>query len=187
MRNNKKVISIVLGGMILLSLPGIYLKGIQKERQKEMKKLKKRYQKRIKVFERKSLEKTKQIKNKLRKIKTKMNSVIEKKKLKGKIDKPKNKAKKPKLPMGFQKDESNRNKIISTKKGEGRQREKKINLNTASKPELKEISGIGPSTAEKIIKFREEHGYFRNWGEVEEVKGVGSSTLRKIKEQGEIR
>ena len=48
----------------------------------------------------------------------------------------------------------------------------KVNINTASKEQLKTLSGIGDSTAEKIIKYREENGTFGNTEELKKVSGI---------------
>ena len=45
----------------------------------------------------------------------------------------------------------------------------KININTATKEELKTLSGIGDSTAEKIIEYRNDVGKFKS---IEDLKNV---------------
>lgn len=44
-----------------------------------------------------------------------------------------------------------------------------ININKATQTELEELQGIGPSTALKIIEYREENGKFND---IEEIKNV---------------
>ncbi len=56
----------------------------------------------------------------------------------------------------------------------------KVNINTATKEQLKTLSGIGDSTAEKIIKYREENGVFSNIEELKNVSGIGESKYNKI-------
>ena len=56
----------------------------------------------------------------------------------------------------------------------------KVNINTASKEQFKTLSGIGDSTAEKIIKYREENGTFGNTEELKKVSGIGESKYNKI-------
>lgn len=56
----------------------------------------------------------------------------------------------------------------------------KVNINTATKEQLKNLSGIGDSTAEKIIKYREENGVFSNIEELKNVSGIGESKYNKI-------
>jgi uncharacterized protein len=48
-----------------------------------------------------------------------------------------------------------------------------VELNTASAPLLARVSGIGPSLAKKIVKFRDEHGRFKKRAEILEVPGLG--------------
>ncbi len=48
-----------------------------------------------------------------------------------------------------------------------------VELNTASAPLLSRVSGIGPSLAKKIVKFREEKGRFKSRAEILEVPGLG--------------
>ena len=56
-----------------------------------------------------------------------------------------------------------------------------VNLNTASSEQLQTIPGIGPSTAEKIIEYRHEHGGFASVDELTVVKGIGEKKLEKMR------
>ena len=58
----------------------------------------------------------------------------------------------------------------------------KINLNTATSLQLQELSGIGPSTAEKIIQYREEHGSYSIIEDIKNVSGIGDKTFAKFKD-----
>lgn len=58
-----------------------------------------------------------------------------------------------------------------------------ININTADAVRLTEISGIGPSTAQKIIDYRTQHGSFKSVTELLNVSGIGEKTLAKIKDK----
>lgn len=42
---------------------------------------------------------------------------------------------------------------------------KSVDLNTARAKELQEVPGIGPSTAQAIVRFREKSGPFRRVGD----------------------
>ena len=58
-----------------------------------------------------------------------------------------------------------------------------ININTADSEELQKITGIGPATAEKIIRYREENGAFSSVDELTNVSGIGEKTLEKMRPQ----
>jgi len=57
-----------------------------------------------------------------------------------------------------------------------------IDINTASKEELKKLDGIGDGLAQRIIDFRDEK-LFSSIDELIEVPYIGNITLDKIKEQ----
>ncbi|WP_379883057.1 helix-hairpin-helix domain-containing protein [Laceyella putida] len=59
----------------------------------------------------------------------------------------------------------------------------KINVNTATAEELDQLNGIGPSKAEAIVRYREEHGPFRSVEEIAQVPGIGEKTVEKFREQ----
>ena len=55
-----------------------------------------------------------------------------------------------------------------------------VNINTADAKELAAVlSNIGPSKAEAIVKYREEHGPFSRKEELSNIKGIGESTVEK--------
>ena len=58
----------------------------------------------------------------------------------------------------------------------------KVNINKATQTELERIDGIGPSTALKIIKYREENGKFKRIEDVKNVSGIGESKYQLIKD-----
>ena len=60
-----------------------------------------------------------------------------------------------------------------------------VNLNTASAEELTTLKGIGPSTAAKIIEYRQAHK-FNSIEDVMNVKGIGEKTFVKIKDDLEV-
>jgi competence protein ComEA len=57
-----------------------------------------------------------------------------------------------------------------------------ININTASQAELESLPGIGPTTAQKIIQYREQNGPFVNTQDIINVSGIGPGTYERIKD-----
>lgn len=72
---------------------------------------------------------------------------------------------------------------ISTDTGIVVDKSNKININTASSEELQSLYRIGPSTAQKIIDYRETFGEFVSIEEIKEVSGIGDAIFNKIKDQ----
>lgn len=66
---------------------------------------------------------------------------------------------------------------------DGGNAEEKVNINTASRDELKTLSGIGDSKADSIIQYRETHGAFRNIEELMNVEGIKEGVFNKIKDR----
>lgn len=58
----------------------------------------------------------------------------------------------------------------------------KININTATESQLENLSGIGPSTAMKIVNYRKENGLFKSIEEIKNVPGIGESKFNAIKD-----
>ena len=59
----------------------------------------------------------------------------------------------------------------------------KININTATQTQLETLSGIGPSTALKIINYREQNGKFKEIEDIKNVPGIGDAKFENIKEE----
>ncbi len=58
----------------------------------------------------------------------------------------------------------------------------KININKATATELITVPGIGASTAQKIITYREENGKFQAIEDVKKVSGIGDSKFESMKD-----
>jgi len=65
----------------------------------------------------------------------------------------------------------------------GKTKEGKININYATKSELMELPGIGEVKAQAIIDYREENGPFISIEDIKEVSGIGDKTFEKIKDK----
>jgi competence protein ComEA len=59
---------------------------------------------------------------------------------------------------------------------------KSININTATKEILITLPGVGESTADKIIKYRESHNGFKKIEHIMKVKGIGKKKFDKLKD-----
>jgi competence protein ComEA len=58
----------------------------------------------------------------------------------------------------------------------------KINLNKADETQLQNLPGIGPSKAAAIIEYRETSGLFKNVEDLKEISGIGDKTFEKLKD-----
>jgi competence protein ComEA len=56
-----------------------------------------------------------------------------------------------------------------------------VNLNTASVTQLETLPGIGKSTAERILEYREKSGGFKKIEDLMNVRGVGEKSFLKLK------
>ena len=57
----------------------------------------------------------------------------------------------------------------------------KLNINTATVEQLKELPKVGDKTAKAIVKYREEHGEFKSVDELLNVKGIGKKKLELLR------
>lgn len=60
--------------------------------------------------------------------------------------------------------------------------EELVDINTASPEELDKLPGIGPTTAQKIIEYREVFGPFARIEDIVNVSGIGSATFENIED-----
>ena len=57
-----------------------------------------------------------------------------------------------------------------------------LDLNKATQAELMTLPGIGPTLAERIVKYREENGPFADVSEIQEISGIGEKRYERIKQ-----
>ena len=58
----------------------------------------------------------------------------------------------------------------------------KVNINKATVSELTNVPGIGASTAEKIIAYRDKNGKFKTIEDIKNVSGIGQNKYENIKD-----
>ena len=58
-----------------------------------------------------------------------------------------------------------------------------LNLNTATPEQLDQLDGVGPTTARKIVAYRQQHGGFRSVDELDQVPGIGPKRLAALRDQ----
>lgn len=59
----------------------------------------------------------------------------------------------------------------------------KVNLNEADEAILEQLDGIGASTAEKIIEYRDSIGKFNTVDELINVNGIGEKKLEELRDK----
>jgi competence protein ComEA len=58
----------------------------------------------------------------------------------------------------------------------------KVSLNRASEQELDALPGVGPTTAQKIVAYRREHGAIGSVDELDAIPGIGPARLEQLRE-----
>jgi competence protein ComEA len=58
-----------------------------------------------------------------------------------------------------------------------------VNLNTATAEQLDSLDGVGPTTAQKIIDYREQHGGFGSVNELDRIPGIGEKRMAALRDQ----
>jgi competence protein ComEA len=58
-----------------------------------------------------------------------------------------------------------------------------ISLNTATVEQLDQLEGIGPTTAQKILDWRKEHGGFRSVDDLNQISGIGPKRFESLKQK----
>ncbi len=56
-----------------------------------------------------------------------------------------------------------------------------LNINTATVAELEKLPGVGPKTADSIIRFRDEHGPFRRPEHLLRIPGISEARFAEIR------
>lgn len=64
----------------------------------------------------------------------------------------------------------------------GVQSQQKVDLNQADQKLLETLPGIGPTTARRILEYREENGRFERIEEIMNVWGIGEKKFERLKD-----
>lgn len=56
----------------------------------------------------------------------------------------------------------------------------RVNINTATVQELENVKGIGPITAQKIVRYRTKYGKFKSINDLKKVSGIGDVKFQKL-------
>lgn len=62
----------------------------------------------------------------------------------------------------------------------------KVRINYATQDEIETLPGIGPSKAQAIIQYRDEHGFFNSVEDLLNISGIGEKTLENMKEDLQV-
>jgi competence protein ComEA len=57
----------------------------------------------------------------------------------------------------------------------------RLDVNQADRHELTMLRGIGPKTADAIVRYRQEHGPFGSLDDLRNVRGIGPVTVESIR------
>lgn len=61
-----------------------------------------------------------------------------------------------------------------------------VNINRATLKQLQLIPGVGPSTAQKILDYREANGDFQQISDIKKISGIGDKTYENLKDYIEV-
>lgn len=63
------------------------------------------------------------------------------------------------------------------------EKDRLININSASREELMELPGIGAAKAEAILSYRAENGSFKTIEDIQKIEGIKKGVFEKIKDK----
>lgn len=73
--------------------------------------------------------------------------------------------------------------VITDSNVEENEVDSKVNINTASKEKLETLPGVGETTAQKIIDYREANGKFKTIEDIKNVSGIGDAKYETLKDK----
>ena len=72
--------------------------------------------------------------------------------------------------------------VIATPKGGSTPNPDLVDINTAGLDELESLPGIGPTAAQNIINYRNQHGPFQQIEDIMNVPGIGPATFNQLQD-----
>ncbi|MBI5454965.1 MAG: helix-hairpin-helix domain-containing protein [Deltaproteobacteria bacterium] len=63
---------------------------------------------------------------------------------------------------------------------------KMCHINRSSADDISKFSGIRERDAQKLIDYRDSHGPFKDWNEIDDVPGFGDVKLNKLKSECDL-
>lgn len=61
-----------------------------------------------------------------------------------------------------------------------------VSLNSATAEQLDTLDGVGPTTAQKILEYRAQHGGFRSVDDLGQIPGIGPKRLESLRAQVQL-
>ncbi len=61
---------------------------------------------------------------------------------------------------------------------------KGLNINTATVQDLAMIGGMGQKRAQDIVNYRNQHGPFKSWDDLDNIPGFSKKLVLELKNQG---
>jgi competence protein ComEA len=58
----------------------------------------------------------------------------------------------------------------------------KVDINRASKDDLKKVKGINDTLAEKIVEYRDQNGEFHNKEDLKKVEGISEQRASELEQ-----
>ena len=58
----------------------------------------------------------------------------------------------------------------------------RLSLSTATVEQLDALDGIGPTLAQRIVEYRDAHGWFRSVDELREIEGIGEKRFEALRD-----